>query len=56
MPLPSKVEENLMLKPKRRIFKNYAKTSYFCEFSEYVLMSTKNRNNLETNAEKHQKP
>jgi hypothetical protein len=26
MPLPSKVEENLMLKPKRRIFKNYAKT------------------------------
>ena len=55
MPLPSKVEENLMLKPKRRIFKNYAKTQYFCVFSEYVLMSTKNRNNLETNAEKHQK-
>ena len=55
MLLPLKFQEILMLKPKRSIFKNYAKTQYFCAFSEYVLMSTKNRNILETNAEKHQK-
>ena len=49
MLLPLKFQEILMLKPKRSIFKNYAKTKYFCAFSEYVLMSTKNRNILETN-------
>ena len=55
MPLAAKFQDNLMLKPKRPIFKNYAKTMCFCAFFEYQLMSVKHNDDVTTISKKHKK-
>ena len=55
MPLAAKFQDNLMLKPKRPIFKNYAKTLCFCAFFEYQLMSVKHNDDVTTISKKHKK-
>ena len=55
MPLAAKFQDNLMLKPKRPIFKNYAKTLCFCAFFEYHLMSIKHNDDVTTMSKKHEK-
>ena len=55
MPLAAKFQDNLMLKPKRPIFKNYAKTLCFCAFFEYQLMSIKHNDDVTTMSKKHEK-
>ena len=55
MPLAAKFQDNLMLKPKRPIFKNYAKTQSFCAFVEYQLMSIKHNDDVTTMSKKHEK-
>jgi len=55
MPLAAKFQDNLMLKPKRPIFKNYAKTFCFCAFFEYQLMSIKHNDDVTTMSKKHEK-
>ena len=55
MLLPLKFQEILMLKPKRSIFKNYAKTLCFCAFFEYQLMSVKHNDDVTTISKKHKK-
>ena len=55
MPLAAKFQDNLMLKPKRPIFKNYAKTLCFCAFFEYQLMSVKHKDDVTTISKKHKK-
>ena len=55
MPLAANFQDNLMLKPKRPIFKNYAKTQCFCAFFEYQLMSIKHKDDVTTMSKKHEK-
>ena len=55
MPLAAKFQDNLMLKPKRPIFKNYAKPLCFCAFFEYQLMSVKHNDDVTTISKKHKK-
>ena len=55
MPLAAKFQDNLMLKPKRPIFKNYGKTLYFCACFEYQLMSIKHKDDVTTMSKKHEK-
>ena len=55
MPLAAQFQDNLMLKPKRPIFKNYAKTLCFCAFFEYQLMSVKHNDDVTTISKKHKK-
>ena len=43
-----------MLKPKRPIFKNYAKTQCFCALFEYQLMSVKHNDDVTTMSKKHE--
>ena len=53
MPLAANFQDNLMMKPKRPIFKNYGKTLCFCAFFEYQLMSIKD--DVTTMSKKHEK-
>ena len=55
MPLAANFQDNLMLKPKRPIFKNYGKTLCFCAFFEYQLMSIKHKDDVTTMSKKHEK-
>ena len=55
MPLAAKFQDNLMLKPKRPIFKNYGKKHcVFCAFFEYQLMSIKHKDDVTTMSKKHE--
>ena len=55
MPLAAKFQDNLMLKPKRPIFKNYGKTLSFGAFFEYQLMSIKHKDDVTTMSKKDEK-
>ena len=55
MPLAANFQDNLMLKPKRPIFKNYWKTQCCCAFFEYQLMSIKHKDDVTTMSKKHEK-
>ena len=53
-PFPSKFQENVMLKTKTSIYQKCAKTCSFCWFLEHELMSTKSKNDLESDLKQHQ--
>ena len=54
MPLAANFQDNLMLKPKRPIFKNYRKHNVFRAFFEYQLMSIKHKDDVTTMSKKHE--
>ena len=54
MPLAANFADNLMLKPKRPIFKNYGKTQGVCAFFEYQLMSIKHKDDVTTMSNMHE--
>ena len=55
MPLAANFQDNLMLKPKRPIFKNYGKNTVFLCIFENQLMSIKHKEDVTTMSKKHEK-
>ena len=55
MPLAANFQDNLMLKPKKPIFKHCRKNTVFSAFFEYQLMSIKHKDDVTTMSKKHEK-
>ena len=54
MPLAANFQDNLMLKPKKPIFKNYGKNIVFLCIFQYQLLPIKHKDDVTTMSKKHE--